>query len=62
MALQAQMIYPPEHLPDQPPRILAHRMVLNPEIALRGETTEQVVRPLLKKVELPLAGEKDHNS
>ncbi len=25
VALQAQLAYPSEHLPDQPPRVLAHR-------------------------------------
>ncbi len=25
VGLQAQVVYPPEHLPDQPGRILAHR-------------------------------------
>ena len=25
VALQAQLVYPPEHLPDQPPRVMAHR-------------------------------------
>ena len=33
---------------------LAHRMMMNPENALSGETTEEVVRALLKKVEVPL--------
>ena len=34
---------------------LAHRMVINPENALSGETTAGVVRDLLKRVEVPLA-------
>ncbi|HLA08801.1 MAG TPA: hypothetical protein VJ022_15260 [Anaerolineales bacterium] len=25
IALETQVVYPPEHLPDQPPRVLAHR-------------------------------------
>jgi MoxR-like ATPase len=33
---------------------LAHRMMMNPENALSGETTGDVVRELLKKVEVPL--------
>ena len=33
---------------------LAHRMRMNPENALGGETTEEVVRELLKDVEVPL--------
>lgn len=33
---------------------LAHRMMMNPENALSGETTRDVVRELLKKVEVPL--------
>jgi MoxR-like ATPase len=34
---------------------LAHRMMMNPENALSGETAEEVVTELLKKVEVPLA-------
>jgi MoxR-like ATPase len=34
---------------------LAHRMVINPENALGGETTAGVVRELLKQVEVPMA-------
>jgi MoxR-like ATPase len=33
---------------------LAHRMVMNPESVLRGETSAGVVRELLKKVEVPV--------
>ncbi len=33
---------------------LAHRMMLNPENALSGETTQQVVEELLKKIEVPV--------
>ncbi|HEX9092165.1 MAG TPA: MoxR family ATPase [Anaerolineales bacterium] len=33
---------------------LAHRMMMNPESALGGETTEEALRELLKKVEVPL--------
>ncbi len=33
---------------------LAHRMVMNPENALGGETTAEVVRELLKQVEVPM--------
>jgi len=36
---------------------LAHRMMMNPENALGGETTQGVLRELLKKVEVPLASE-----
>lgn len=36
---------------------LAHRMLMNPENALSGETAEEVIRTLLRKVEVPLAGE-----
>jgi MoxR-like ATPase len=35
---------------------LAHRMVMNPENALSGETTTGVVRELLKQVEVPMTG------
>lgn len=34
---------------------LAHRMVMNPENALSGETTAGMVRQLLKQVEVPMA-------
>lgn len=34
---------------------LAHRMVMNPENALSGETTAGMVRELLKQVEVPMA-------
>ncbi len=37
---------------------LAHRMVVNPENAMGGETTETVVKELLKQVEVPIAVEK----
>ncbi len=40
---------------------LAHRMMMNPENALSGETTDEVVKELLKKVEVPLANASDHN-
>ena len=33
---------------------LAHRMMMNPENALSGETTQAVISELLKKVEVPL--------
>jgi MoxR-like ATPase len=33
---------------------LAHRMMMNPENALSGETTGDVIRELLKSVEVPL--------
>ncbi len=34
---------------------LAHRIILNPEIAFSGETTVGIVQKLLKEVEVPLA-------
>jgi MoxR-like ATPase len=40
---------------------LAHRMMMNPENALSGETTEEVIRELLKKVEVPLVNESGHD-
>jgi MoxR-like ATPase len=40
---------------------LAHRMLMNPENAMSGETTEEVVRELLKKIEVPLASIPEHN-
>jgi len=36
---------------------LAHRMVINPENAMGGETTETVVKEVLKQVEVPIAVE-----
>ncbi len=36
---------------------LAHRMLMNPENALSGETTDDVIRELLTKVEVPLVTE-----
>jgi MoxR-like ATPase len=40
---------------------LAHRMMMNPEDALSGETAEEVVAELLKKVEVPLVSESEHS-
>jgi MoxR-like ATPase len=34
---------------------LAHRMVVNPENAMEGETTETIVQELLKQVEVPIS-------
>jgi len=39
---------------------LAHRMIMNPENTLSGETTEGVIRELLKKVEVPLVNNSGH--
>jgi MoxR-like ATPase len=36
---------------------LAHRMLMNPENALSGETTRDVIRELLARVEVPLSQE-----
>ncbi len=36
---------------------LAHRMLMNPESALSGETSEEFVRDLLRKVEVPMMHE-----
>ena len=38
---------------------LAHRMMMNPENALSGETTRDVIGELLKKVEVPLVSTPD---
>lgn len=35
---------------------LAHRMTVNPESALGGETTESVIRELLKETPVPMSG------
>jgi MoxR-like ATPase len=40
---------------------LAHRMMMNPENALSGETAEEVVRELLKEVEVPLDSTSEHS-
>jgi MoxR-like ATPase len=40
---------------------LAHRMMMNPENALNGETTEEVLADLLKKVEVPLVNTAVHS-
>jgi MoxR-like ATPase len=46
-------------IPDDIKRVavpcLAHRMVMNPENALSGETSAEVVRDLIKQVEVPVA-------
>jgi MoxR-like ATPase len=39
---------------------IAHRLMMNPENALSGETSEEVVRELLKKTEVPLVSELGH--
>jgi MoxR-like ATPase len=36
---------------------LAHRMIMNPENALSGETTREVIQELLKNVEVPLVSD-----
>jgi len=36
---------------------LAHRMIMNPENALSGETTEDIIRKLLKEIEVPLVND-----
>jgi MoxR-like ATPase len=41
---------------------LAHRMRMNPENALGGETTQEVVQQLLRSVEVPLASGSDHDN
>jgi MoxR-like ATPase len=40
---------------------LAHRMMMNPENALSGETAEEVVSELLKNVEVPLSSTSGHS-
>lgn len=35
---------------------LAHRLIINPENVLSGETTSEIVKELLKQVEVPLVG------
>ena len=38
------------------PACLAHRMMMNPENILEGDTTTDLIRELLKQIEVPLAG------
>ena len=38
------------------PACLAHRMMMNPENILGGDTTTDLIRELLKQIEVPLAG------
>jgi len=39
VTLEAQVIYPPEHLPDQPPQIVAHRCSFGLECNLMDKPT-----------------------
>jgi MoxR-like ATPase len=39
---------------------LAHRMIMNPENVLSGETTEDIIHELLKKIEVPLINDSVH--
>jgi MoxR-like ATPase len=53
-ALQGRDYVIPDDIKAVAVACLAHRMMINPENALSGETTEDVIRELLKKVEVPL--------
>jgi MoxR-like ATPase len=53
-ALQSRDYVIPDDIKAVAVACLAHRMMINPENALSGETTEDVIRELLKKVEVPL--------
>jgi MoxR-like ATPase len=53
-ALQGRDYVIPDDIKAVAVACLAHRMMMNPENALSGETTEDVIRQLLKKVEVPL--------
>jgi MoxR-like ATPase len=56
-ALQGRDYVIPDDVKHLAPACLAHRMLINPENALSGETTTGVVRELLKKVKVPVGEE-----
>jgi len=56
-ALQGRDFVIPDDIKYVAVACLAHRMMMNPENALSGETTGDVVRELLKKIEVPLGNE-----
>jgi MoxR-like ATPase len=56
-ALRGRDYVIPDDVKQVAPVCLAHRMIINPENALSGETTVDVVRELLKSVEVPLGNE-----
>jgi len=39
VSLEAEVIYPAEHLPDQPPQVVAHRCSLGFQCALDGRVS-----------------------
>jgi MoxR-like ATPase len=53
-ALRGRDYVIPDDVKNMAMSCLPHRMLMNPENALSGETTDEVVRELLKKVEVPL--------
>jgi MoxR-like ATPase len=56
-ALQGRDYVIPDDVKSIAVACLAHRMMMNPEDALSGGTTEEVVRDLLKKTEVPLTSQ-----
>ena len=46
----------PDDIKNMAVACLAHRLMLKPENTLSGETTAEVIKELLKKIEVPLAG------
>ncbi len=54
-ALQGRDYVIPDDVKYTATACLAHRMMMNPENALSGETTEDVLKELLKKVRVPLS-------
>lgn len=56
-AFQGRDYVIPDDIKYLAPTCLAHRMMMNPENILGGETTTDVVRELLKRIEVPLSSE-----
>lgn len=55
-ALHGRDFVIPDDIKNMAVACLAHRMVLNPERILVGETTTDVVREILKSIEVPVGG------
>jgi MoxR-like ATPase len=59
-ALQGRNYVIPDDIKHVAVACLAHRMIMNPENALSGETTAEVIHKLLKNVEVPLGNVTEH--
>jgi MoxR-like ATPase len=57
-ALQGRDYVIPDDVKSIAVACLAHRMMMNPEDALSGGTTEDAIRELLKKIVVPIASQK----